>query len=79
MKSRKPKSSDQHNAEIAFQHFRKMVEDNPHIEASIWASACWSLLVDCYVRSKVPYGSFCTELENVKDFYKDHWNREDDS
>lgn len=74
---RKPKSTDKAEIEKAFQILKKAMQSHPEIEATLWAGAMMSCLVDGYINSHVPYEYFCLELEDMKRHYK-QWFEEHD-
>jgi hypothetical protein len=73
IKKRSPKDDDQEKTEKAFQLLRKTILDNPQIEPTLWAGACWSVLVSGYINSGLTYEEFVDEVKGVKKFYKKHW------
>lgn len=74
-KRRKPKKSDQNNTEKAFQILRKAILEHPEIESTLWSGANWSLLINGYINNGVSYVEFCSELDGVKEFYKNRWDK----
>ncbi len=75
MKKRKPKKSDQEQVEKAFDLLYNIVQENPHIEPTLWASAMWSCLVNVYINSGTPHKEFCEETEKIKEHYKNRWDK----
>lgn len=70
---RPPQKSDQDNAEKAFQILRDCMKSHPQIEPSLWASAHFSCIATGCMNSGITYEEFSSELENVKEFYRQRW------
>jgi hypothetical protein len=70
---REPKADDQKQVQYVFEHFTRLVKDNPEIEPIILISACWSILIDSYKNSGWTYAQFCEEIDAVKKHYIKWW------
>jgi hypothetical protein len=73
MKRRRRKKDDQSKAEEAYQLIADVVKNNLQIESVHWVGGCWTALINCYIQNKLPFESFCSEIEEIKKFYKDRW------
>jgi len=70
MQIRKRKQTDQEEIEKAFSILTDCVRNHPEIEETLWAGAFWSVLVEGYCASRMPYELFCYECDEVKEHYK---------
>ena len=77
IKRRSSQESDQDETEKAYQIFLKTMNNHPEIEPSLWSGACFSCIVNGYLASDIPYEYFCNELDEVKNFYKKHWEKDE--
>jgi len=75
MRKRRPKKTDQENTEKAYLLLIELAEKNPQIETSLWMGALISAFVDMHMRTKNPYQNFCLTLEQIKEHYKDWWDK----
>jgi hypothetical protein len=73
MDKRPPKKTDQENIEIAYKLFNKLMNSHPEIEKTLWASVCWSSLVNGYKDSGSSYEEFHYEATNAINHYKTWW------
>lgn len=76
VKKRPRKKTDQENAELAYQVLLNTMQFHSEIEQTLWASACWTLLVRGYLNSGVPYEEFCEDFDSAKEHYKKRWFEE---
>lgn len=74
---KEPKPADQEQAEKAFQLLDETLESDPSIERNIWAAAFWSILVQNYVKSGLPYDAFVNECNQMVKNYR-HWFEENE-
>lgn len=72
---RTPKDTDQGNVEIAYRALLQMIRSMPEIEASIWFTACMSVLAEGCRNSGVTHEEFCEVLDNYKEHYS-QWFKE---
>lgn len=70
---RKPKKTDQQTVEKGFQIINKIMRDHPEIEPTLWASICWSTIVQGYIKCGFSYEEFCIQFNEVKESYKSWW------
>lgn len=76
MERRPPKDDDQENVEHAFLLIKGLMAKYSNIEPSLWAAAVWSVLVDEYINSGLNYEEFCSDLNEIKNHYKDWFEDE---
>lgn len=77
MEKRRKKDTDQEESQKAVLILLDAIQNHPEMEPTLWASACFTLLVDGFLKSGIPYEGFCRELEGVKAFYKIRWEDND--
>lgn len=70
MEKRPVKDTDQQDVEKCMNYLNDCMNQHSEMEPSLWASACWSLLVRGYNESGVSYAQFSAEMDCVKDHYK---------
>ena len=75
MEKRDPKKTDQEQIEIAFRLLKECINNHSEIERTLWAGACWSLLIEGYITSGVSYDQFTTECDQVKHHYKSRFDK----
>jgi len=73
MKKRRPKKTDQEEAQRACELFGEVVEAHPEFEPNIWVSAVYSILINTYLGSGSSFEEFCGDMERAKEFYKKRW------
>jgi hypothetical protein len=54
---------------------KELMKNNPEIEPNLWAGAFWSTLVNGYISSGMDYEFFCMEWDNIKQHYKEWWEK----
>jgi hypothetical protein len=74
MEMRQRKETDQEESEKGFQLLRKVMQDNPQIEPTLWVVAMWSCIVNAYIGSGMSHELFCEQCEKTKNHYKKWWN-----
>lgn len=72
---RPSKKSDQNNTEKAYQILLKAMQAHPEIEQSLWAGACWTALVNGYLKSGISYELFCEDFDGAKNHYSKWWDK----
>lgn len=73
-RKRKPKNSDQSEAEKAFRLIEETIRNNPQVEVTLWAPALWGILARSYRISGFSYEEFCQEIDNAKIHFKRKWD-----
>jgi hypothetical protein len=72
---RPPRDNDQEEAEKAFNILRSCILKHPHIESTLWASACVSLMVNAWRDNGFTFEEFASEMFDILEFFKDKWER----
>jgi hypothetical protein len=75
-KPRERKSTDQENAQRAYEILYEAIKSHPEIEGTIWSSACFTLIVDGYLNCEIPFEHFSRDMDAVKQHYKSEWEQE---
>jgi hypothetical protein len=72
-KYRPAEPDDQEKAQEAFDILCSLPEKYPHIDPNQWTAGC----ISCFVNSfqQFTYEEFCLEMDCIKDFYKDWWEK----
>ena len=73
-KIRESREDDQENAQKAFDLILEFVEENDHIEISIWAATFFNVLAHAFKNSGYSHEEFCEEIKNVARDYKSAWD-----
>lgn len=69
---RAPKPDDQIKTQEAYELIIKTIDDNPHIEKSLWFGAALSVFVNACVSCNASYEDFKEQLAIAVIHYK-HW------
>lgn len=67
---RKPKKDDQNNVEKAYLILLEAIGSHPEIEPALWASGCWSVLINGYLASGLELKEFEADWKGAFEFYK---------
>jgi hypothetical protein len=77
VKKRYRKKTDQSETEKAFQILLHAMQSHPEIESTLWAGACWTALVNGYLKSDIPLKEFKEDWERALKHYSKLWDEND--
>jgi hypothetical protein len=77
MKKRRSRATDQENTQIAYDLLCETVQNNPKVEVSLWFGAMASALAQTLIKSGASYEEFCRILDDLKLYYKSHFEDKD--